>query len=103
MMASGPRVQLWSTAISTNASNGRKIIFRFANVFSAAFDRASRPIRIIISWKYHSATGQPEGEEHQRMISLRMFLAPFSIRGLCNLGACLDWGGSSRVDLLRAI
>jgi hypothetical protein len=80
-MASGPWVQLWSTAISTNASKGRKIFFRFANVFSPAFDRASQPIRIIISWKYHSATGQPETDEHQQMIQFEDFLGPVLDQG----------------------
>jgi hypothetical protein len=90
-MASGPRVQLWSTAISTNASNGRKIFFRFANVFSPAFDRASQPIRIIISWKYHSATGQPEGEEHQQMIQFEDVLGP-----VLDQGALQPWRLSRR-------
>jgi hypothetical protein len=80
-MASGPWVQLWSTAISTNASNGREIVFRFANVFRPAFDRASQPIRIIITWKYHSATGQPEREEHQQMIQFEDVLGPVLDRG----------------------
>jgi hypothetical protein len=75
-MASGPCVQLWSTATSTNPSTGRKIVFRFANVFSPAFDRASQPIRIIIGWKYHSATGQPEEKEHQQMIQFEDVLGP---------------------------
>jgi Family of unknown function (DUF695) len=80
-MASGPRVQLWSTAISTNASNGRKIFFRFANVFGPEFTRETQPIRIIISWKYHSATGQPEGEEHQQMIQFEDVLSPVLEQG----------------------
>ena len=66
-MAVGSDVTSWATAISTNASNGRKFIFRYAEQFSPTFERASQPIRIIIVWKYHSDTGQPISDEHQRM------------------------------------
>jgi hypothetical protein len=76
MMASGRRVQLWSTAISTNRSNGRKIFFRFPSAFSPAFNRASQPIRIMIVWKYQSANGQPETQDHQHMIEFEDILGP---------------------------
>src|SRR5450755_2026069 len=66
-MAVGSDVRIWATAISTNAHNGRKIIFRYAKDFSATFRRDSQPIRIIIVWKYQSETGQPFAEDHQRM------------------------------------
>ena len=66
-MAVGPDVRMWATAISTNAHNGRKIIFRYAKDFSASFRRDSQPIRIIIVWKYQSETGQPFAEDLQRM------------------------------------
>jgi hypothetical protein len=66
-MAVGSDVRMWATAISTNAQNGRKIIFRFAKQFSSTFDKVSQPIRIIIVWKYESETGQPIAEEHRRM------------------------------------
>ena len=69
-MTVGPDVQLWATAISTNAQNGRVIIFRYARKFHATFDRASQPIRIIIVWKYQSESGQPITEEHRRMNEL---------------------------------
>jgi hypothetical protein len=75
-MASGPDVRIWATVISTNASNGRKIIFRYARVFSPAFDRASQPVRVIVAWKYQSETGQPATEDHQRMISFEDALGP---------------------------
>jgi hypothetical protein len=45
-----------------------KDFFRYARVFSPAFDRASQPVRIIITWKFPSETGQPATEEQQRMI-----------------------------------
>jgi Family of unknown function (DUF695) len=66
-MALDPDVQMWATAISTNAINSRKIIFRYAKQLSATFDRASQPIRIIIVWKYRSDSGLPNAEDHQRM------------------------------------
>jgi hypothetical protein len=66
-MAVGSDVLTWATAISTNADNGRKIIFRYAEQLSPAFDRATQPVRIIIAWKYHSENGQPIVQDHQRM------------------------------------
>ncbi len=66
-MAVGSDVRMWATAISTNAHNGRKIIFRYAKAFSATFDRTSQPIRIIVVWKYQSESGQPVAEDHQLM------------------------------------
>jgi Family of unknown function (DUF695) len=66
-MAVGSEVLTWATAISTNADNGRKMIFRYAELFSPTFDRTSQPIRIIIVWKYQSESGQPIAEDHQRM------------------------------------
>jgi hypothetical protein len=66
-VAVGSDVISWATAISTNASNGRKIIFRYAEQLSPTFEPGSQPIRIIIVWRYHSDTGQPIPDEHQRM------------------------------------
>jgi Family of unknown function (DUF695) len=60
-------VRTWATAVSTNAHNGRKIIFRYAEEFRLTFDPASQPNRIIIVWKYESDTVQPVAEDHQRM------------------------------------
>ena len=67
-------VRIWATAISRNAHNGRKIIFRYARELSASFDRACQPIRIIIVWKYQSESGQPISEDHQRMNQLEDML-----------------------------
>jgi uncharacterized protein DUF695 len=69
-MEVGSDVLTWATAVSTNSHNGRKIIFRYAEQLSPAFDRATQPIRIIVAWKYHSENGQPIAEDHQRMIQL---------------------------------
>lgn len=66
-MAVGPDVRVWATAISTNTRNGRKIVFRYAKEFSATFDRASQPFRIILVWKYQSESRQPSAEDHKRM------------------------------------
>jgi hypothetical protein len=66
-VADDSNVQVWATAISTNAGNGRKIFFRFAKEFRPSFDRASQPDRIIIVWRYESETGQPVTDEHQQM------------------------------------
>ena len=66
-MAVGSHVRMWATAVSTNRDNGRKIVFRYAKEFSADFDRASQPTRIIIVWRYQSESGQPAAEDHQQM------------------------------------
>ena len=60
-------VRTWAIAKSTNAQDGREIIFRYAQLFDPTFDRASQPIRIIIVWKYSSDSGQPVKEDHERM------------------------------------
>jgi hypothetical protein len=75
-MAVGSDVQSWATAISTNADNGRRIVFRYAEQFGAGFDRASQPVRIIIVWKYQSENGQPVTDEHQQMNLLEDALEP---------------------------
>jgi Family of unknown function (DUF695) len=75
-MVGKSNVEVWATAISTNASNGRQIIFRYAKDLSPAFNRASQPDRIIIVWKYQSASGQPVTEEHRRMNLLEDSLEP---------------------------
>jgi hypothetical protein len=69
-MADGSMIRVWATAISTNADNGRKVVFRFAKEFDPSFDRTSQPLRVIIVWRYQSETGQPVAEEYQRMNEL---------------------------------
>lgn len=73
-MALCSNVRMWATAISTNAHNGRKIIFRYAEELSMSFDQACQPGRIIIVWKYKSENGQPMAEDHQRMNQLEDML-----------------------------
>jgi hypothetical protein len=75
-MADDSDVTMWSTAISPNPHSGRKIIFRYAQELSAAFDRATQPVRIFIVWRYQSDKGQPESEEYQRMNCLEDSLNP---------------------------
>jgi hypothetical protein len=69
-------VSVWATAISTNASNGRKIIYRYALELSPTFERGSQPCRAIIVWKYSSDSGQPYTEEHAAMNLLEDTLEP---------------------------
>ena len=66
----------WATAISSNGSDGRKIIFRFAQELNPAFKRSSQPDRVILVWKYASDTGQPVRAEHDRMNTLEDLLEP---------------------------
>jgi hypothetical protein len=66
-MEADSHVLTWATAISTNLHNDRRIIFRFAQEFSPAFDRNSQPVRVIIVWRYQSDSGQPSTEDYQRM------------------------------------
>ena len=66
-MAVGSDVKSWATAISTDAYNARRIIFRYAEQFGPEFDRASQPVRIIIVWKYQSESGQPLPEDYRQM------------------------------------
>jgi hypothetical protein len=80
IMVGKSHVQSWATAISTNSQNGRKIIFRYAKDFSATFDRASQPSRIIIVWKYDSESGQPGPEEHRRMNLLEDLWSQFLVK-----------------------
>lgn len=97
-MAVGSDVQSWATAISTNADNGRKIIFRYAEQFGPGFDRASQPVRVIIAWKYQSESGQPVTEEYQHMNLMEDALepvlepAPFATLALVSTGENLrEW------------
>jgi hypothetical protein len=80
-MSVGADVQSWATAISTNADNGRRIVFRFAERFAPGFDRASQSVRIIIVWKYQSESGQPVSEEHKQMNLLEDTLEPVLEQG----------------------
>ena len=73
-MALSSNVRMWATATSTNAHNGRKIIFRYAKELSASFERACQPVRIIIAWTYQSESGQPMSEDRQRMNQLEDML-----------------------------
>jgi hypothetical protein len=69
-MNDSPDVEVWATAISTNSANGRRIIFRYAKELRPSFDRSAQPDRIIIVWKYVSANGQPNSDEHRNMDQL---------------------------------
>jgi hypothetical protein len=84
-MAADSDAETWSTAISSNAHNSRKIIFRYASKFSPTFDRASKSIRIIVAWQYESENGQPISEEFQRMNELEDVLESALENGLATL------------------
>jgi hypothetical protein len=73
-MALSSNVRVWATAVSTNAHNRRKIIFRYAKELSANFDQTRQPTRINIVWKYQSESGQPVSGDHQRMNQLEDLL-----------------------------
>ncbi len=68
--------QTWATAISTNQSNGRAIVFRYTAEFAPNFDRASQPSRIILAWKYKSEKGMPSTSERERMDAMEDALSP---------------------------
>jgi len=70
--------QTWATATSTNATNGRVIIFRYIDTFAPGFNKASQPVRAIIQWKYtiEANKGMPTVEERQRMDAMEDFLDP---------------------------
>ena len=69
-MNDSPDVEVWATAISTNSTNGRRIIFRYVKKLRPSFDRSVQPDRIIIVWKYVSENGQPNPDEHSDMNQL---------------------------------
>lgn len=48
-------------------SNGRKVFFRYAKELDSAYDKRSKPDRIILEWTYQSETGQPVTEERQQI------------------------------------
>jgi hypothetical protein len=75
-MAFDSDVQRWATAVSTNAQNGRKIIFRYAEQLTPTFDRASQPVRIILVWRYKSDGGLPNSEDNQQMNLFEDVLQP---------------------------
>jgi hypothetical protein len=97
-MHSTRNVVTWATALSTNSSNARKIIFRYAETINPSFDPASQPDRIMIIWRYKSSTGQPSTEEYQQMTLLEESLEPIEDAGrfatlvLVSTGECLrEW------------
>jgi len=76
VVATSSRAQVYATAVSTNESNGRAIVFRFVHDFGPGFDRTALPDRIILVWKYQSAGGMPAVAERQRMDALEDAVDP---------------------------
>jgi hypothetical protein len=67
---------VWATAISKHATNGREIIFRYVKDFRAGFERARLPDRVILVWRYESATGMPSTVEWEAMDRMEDLLVP---------------------------
>ena len=76
VVATSSNAQVYATAISKDESNGRAIIFRYIQSFGPGFDRATLPDRVILVWKYQSASGMPAVEERQRMGALEDAVDP---------------------------
>ena len=76
VMTTSSSAQVYATAVSTNPSNGRVIIFRYTQEFGRGFERSAQPVRVILAWKYHSATGMPSVDERKRMDALEDALDP---------------------------
>jgi len=70
----------WATAISTNESNGRKIIFRYIKEFRPDFQLMEQPDRVILMWKYQSEQGMPQLEERERMDQMEDALEPLLLK-----------------------
>lgn len=86
----------WATAVSKDASNGRSIVFRFAQELSPGFARSSQPDRIILVWRYESETGQPVRNEHVRMDTLEDLLEPVLEVNNCATLALVSTGENLR-------
>jgi hypothetical protein len=69
-------VVAWATATSTDATNGRVIIFRYAKDFRETFDKSGYPVRLIIEWPFQTSTGLPETSEREEMDRFEDLLAP---------------------------
>jgi hypothetical protein len=67
---------VWSIATSTRPSDGHRIIYRYRSQFAPSFQRASFPDRVVIVWKYASASGLPSTAERESMDRLEDLLAP---------------------------
>jgi hypothetical protein len=68
--------QAWATATSTNASNGRVVVFRYIGEFVPGFERHSQPVRVILVWKYKGHNGMPVRKDSERMDAMEDLLAP---------------------------
>jgi hypothetical protein len=66
----------WATATSTRASDGHQIIYRFVSEFASGFERRSLHERVILVWRYKSATGMSAMAERQSMEHLEDLLTP---------------------------
>lgn len=69
-------VAVWATATSKHATNGRVIVFRFAKEFRAGFEKSALADRVILAWRYNSASGLPVVQEREAMDRMEDLLAP---------------------------
>jgi hypothetical protein len=96
---------MWATAVSTNAENGRVIIWRYIQDFPREFKQSLQPYRVILVWKYQSDSGQPGTAEHQRMDEMEDLIQPnvegngFASLALVSTGENLrEWTYYARSD-----
>ena len=66
----------WATAVSRKNDSDRVIIFRYAQSFREGFQRSDFPARLIIVWKYQSASGMPTPQERESMDRMEDLLEP---------------------------
>ena len=71
-------VTVWATAVSKQESTGRAIIFRYAKALREGFQRTRFPDRVIVAWKYQSASGMPVAQEQEAMNRMEDLLEPFT-------------------------
>ncbi|WP_211442015.1 DUF695 domain-containing protein [Collimonas humicola] len=76
LMITDASAEMWSLAVSKHRSDDRVIIFRYISEFAPNFDRAAKPARIILVWKYASDKGMPSTAEQARMNDLENLLQP---------------------------
>ena len=67
---------VWSTAVARHAENDRAIVYRYISALPATVSRQAFPVRIILVWRYDSASGMPQTAERERMDQMEDLLAP---------------------------
>lgn len=70
--------EMWTLAVSKHKSDDRVVIFRYVSEFAPGFERAAKPRRVILVWRYDSEKGMPSTEEQARMNALEDMLQPMA-------------------------